>query len=342
MNPARRRPRSRPRSALTSRVLAGAALATVLAITLAGCGRPTRAAWNAAGSGGGAAAPSSAAPAGPVKPPYQPGKVLLGAYLDLKGQTEEQALALRTQQLGRNLRVLHEYYDWATPMPQSPPAAGTILMISWGGTFYAPILNGSQDTLIAQAADALAGLKQPVFLRWAWEMNGNWFDWDGPHNGNNPANFIKAWKHIHDIFIAHHALNVAWVWGPNAGSVPGAAWNDMNNYYPGDDYVDWVAVSGYSTGRDNPDSLFGNIVKRYGARKPIMIAETGALEHGGTVKADWIKALQTWIVAHPEVGALVWFDTDNDKGTGDNWRIDSSPSSLAAYRALADDPHFGE
>jgi hypothetical protein len=73
-----------------------------------------------------------------------------------------------------------------------------------------------------------------------------------------------------------------------------------------------------------------------------MIAETGALERGGTVKADWIRALQEWIDAHPEVGALVWFDTDNDKGTGDNWRIDSSPSSLAAYRALADDPHFGE
>lgn len=334
------------------RLVAGATVATVLAILLAGCGQSTRAQWSAAGSGSGASVRSGApstgtsagqgATAGAVKPPYEPGKVLLGAYLDLKGQTEQQALALREQQLGRDLRVLHLYYDWASPMPQSPPAAGTILMISWGGTSYAPILNGSQDALIAAAADALAGLKAPVFLRWAWEMNGNWFDWDGAHNGNNPAGYIKAWKHIHDIFVAHHALNVAWVWGPNAGSVPGAAWNDMNNYYPGDDYVDWVAVSGYSTGRDNPDSLFGDIVKRYGSRKPIMIAETGALERGGTVKADWIKALQAWVIAHPAVGALVWFDTDNDKGTDKNWRIDSSASSLAAYRALADDPHFQE
>ncbi len=267
---------------------------------------------------------------------------MLGAYLDLSGMDEAQSMALRRQQLGRDLRILHRYYTWTDPLPDSPAglAPDTILLISWDGSAYAPVNNGSQDELIGRAADALVRYRSPVFLRWAWEMNGDWFDWGGPRNGNNPAGFVTAWRHVHDIFVARGATNVAWVWGPNAGSVPPQPWNDMTKYYPGDAYVDWVGVSGYLMGRETPDSLFAGLVRSYGGRKPIMIAETGALEKGGTVKADWIDNLAAWVKAHPAVGVLVWFDTDNDKGTGKNWRIDSTPAALAAYRRLADDPHF--
>jgi len=266
---------------------------------------------------------------------------MLGAYLDLAGMNGQQSLALRHQQLGRDPRILHMYYTWTDPLPDRadlPP--DTILLISWDGTDYASINNGSQDGLIAAAADALARYRRPVFLRWAWEMNGDWFAWGGPKNGNNPAGYVTAWRHLHDIFVQHDATNVAWVWGPNAGSVPAASWNDMNRYYPGDSYVDWVGVSGYLMGRETPDYLFAGIVRGYGGRKPVMIAETGALEKGGTVKADWIDQLAAWVKAHPAIGALVWFDTDNDKGTGKNWRIDSTPTALAAYRRLVADPRF--
>src|SRR5262249_61576729 len=132
-----------------------------------------------------------------------------------------------------------------------------------------------------------------------------------------------------------------WVWGPNAGSVPQQSWNDTAHYYPGDGYVDWVGVSGYFNNRETPENLFGRIVRGYGDRKPIIIAETGALEKGGTVKADWIDQLAGWITGHPAVGALVWFDTNNDKGTGKDWRIDSTPAALAAYQRMANDPRFG-
>jgi hypothetical protein len=332
------------------RILVTTALIAAIMPQAAGCAQEaeTSAAWvSAPTSGHPTAAASVNAPAPGTskttgKPEPVPGKVMVGEYLDLKGQTEQQSLTLRHQQLGRQPRLIHQYYDWSQPMPASVSGlpAGSILMISWSGTFYAPILDGSQDALIASAADDLAALKEPVFLRWAWEMNGDWYDWGGPKNGDSPGKFIAAWRHIHDIFVAHKAVNVSWVWGPNAGSVPQASWNDMSHYYPGDDYVDWVAVSGYFTGRETPASLFNSITSKYGDRKPVMIAETGALERGGTVKADWIRALDSWIKAHPPVGALVWFDTDNDHGNGKNWRIDSSATALAAYRDLATDPHF--
>jgi hypothetical protein len=69
-----------------------------------------------------------------------------------------------------------------------------------------------------------------------------------------------------------------------------------------------------------------------------MIAETGVTETGGQVKPDWIRALTTWIVAHPAVASLVWFDSDDPLGP--NWRIDTSDAAIAAYKQLLDNPYF--
>jgi hypothetical protein len=338
------------------KVLGAAALATPLGAALAGCGGGGDARWAAAGSTLGPGAPGSkgASPSPTVnsapqpataadspKPHYVPGKCMLGAYLDLKGVNQSQALTLRHQQLGRDLPIWHNYWEWADAMPRkSPGPAGTTPLISWWGISLATILNGSQDAVIARAADSLAALKQPVFLRWAWEMNGNWYPWDGMHNGKDPNSYIQAWRRLHSIFSQHRAVNVGWVWGPNVGSLPNDPWNDMQNYYPGDDYVDWIAVSAYAGGRDTAASLFQPFTDRYKTHKPIMIAETGIEEHGGTVKADWIRSLHSWLVANPAVGAMVWFDTDDDRSSTQNWRIDSSPTALAAFRDMVNDPHF--
>jgi hypothetical protein len=335
------------------KVLTSALLATPLGAALTACSG-SKAAWTPAGgsvapdapatNASGApvnAAPQPATPADSPKPHYVPGKCILGSYLDLKGQTQAQSLALRRQQLGRDLGILQIYWNWDGALPRKSPAPdGTTLMISWYGTNYASILNGSQDTIIARAADTLAAMKQPIFLRWAWEMNGNWYPWDGTHNANTPSGYIQAWRYLHAIFNQHKADNVAWVWAPNVYNNPTQAWNDMDNYYPGDDYVDWIGVDGYPSGRNTPADVFQKFTDRYKVRKPVMIAETGIEDHGGTVKADWINQLHDWLIANPAVGAMLWFDTDDDRSNPQNWRIDTSPSALAAFKNMVDDPRF--
>jgi hypothetical protein len=286
------------------------------------------------------AAPSGGA-ANPLPP--TPGQVMLGEYVDLSGRGESQSLTLRRQELGRNPRILHRFYQWTDDLPRHPQQlpAGSTLLLSWAGTTYGSILNGSQDRLIARAADAMATYHDPLFIRWAWEMNGDWYLWGGARNGNDPAGFIAAWRHIHDIFVAHHATNVAWVWGPNWNSEPAVPWNDLAQYYPGDDYVDWVGVSGYMVEGESCDDLLGEVYTKFSTRKPIMIAETGALERDPATKAARIDELRTWIIRHHSIAALVWFDTDTDHGSGKNWRVDSSPATLDTYRRLGLDPYFG-
>jgi hypothetical protein len=268
--------------------------------------------------------------------PFTPGKLMLGSYLALSGLSLTRSLALRRRQLGREQRIVHRFYPWDGYVPTSEPDVSkhSILMVSWHGAAYSQINNGASDKLIAAVAKKLAGMKRPILLRWGWEMNGNWFEWDGSHNGQDPGGYVKAWRRIHGIFREHKATNVAWVWSPNWNSAPDNSWNKFQRYYPGDDYVDWVGVSGYDFYNESPATLFGPVTSAYGARKPIILSETAAVDLGAHTKAPWIRKLATWAAKTPSLGAVVWFDTDTQEGTDHNFRPDTDAESLAAYRAM--------
>jgi beta-mannanase len=130
------------------------------------------------------------------------------------------------------------------------------------------------------------------------------------------------------------------VWSPNWNDSPKQPWNTKAEYYPGDEHVDWVGVSGYNLHREAPADLFDQIYADYAARKPLMLTELGAVDRGGRTKADWITLLAAWVEQHPAMGAVVWFDTDTHPGYDEKWRIDTDPESLAAFRAMARNPHF--
>jgi hypothetical protein len=273
---------------------------------------------------------------------FRSGKAMLGSYLDLRGKTLTQSLALRRQQLGRGQRIVHKYYPWSGDPPAAEPGVppGAVLMVSWHGTTYSRITSGASDRTIATMATRLAGMKRPILLRWGWEMNGNWFAWDGTHNARKPAGYVKAWQRMHRIFHQHGATNVAWVWAPNWNSGPNVSWNEFQHYYPGDPYVDWVGVSGYNFSGESPKTLFTPIVKAYGKRKPIILAETAAVSHGRHSKPKWIKKLSAYVDTTPSIGAVVWFDTDTQKGAPHNFRPDTDAETLAAYRAMARKSRF--
>lgn len=318
----------------------------LLAVLVAGCSTPTERTPAPTEPATPSPQPMPSYVMNPRVPQPTPDKVMLGSYLDLHGMTHSRAMALRRQQLGRYPRIVHWFYAWDDTLPATfaNVPAGAIVMISWDGVRYEQVLNGSQDKRLKDSARNLAKYGKPIFLRWAWEMNGDWYDWGGPRNGNDPAAFVKAWRYVHDIFVKAGATNVGWVWGPNWQSAPREPWNDLRNYYPGDEYVDWVGVSGYTdAARLTPEVLYTDIYEEYAARKPIMIAETGIRKKGGAQSADWIDLLRQWLDYHRGVAAVVWFDTDTHaRGTSrfTDFRIDRDPLILAAFQRLASDPRF--
>jgi hypothetical protein len=278
--------------------------------------------------------------------------VMLGAFAQTDGLDIAASTAKLEQQIGRPLRIAGHYYNWDDAFPGAPERrdarAGRLSMVTWWGVSLARITSGAEDAVIAARARSVKAFGRPVFLRWGAEMNGDWYAWSGARNGADPSMFVRAWQRIHDIFARAGVRNAIWVWAPNAQSRPGgtdpASWNNWRRYYPGDAYVDWVGIDGYNfgpyTGSWEPfGEIMGPVYADYAATKPIMIAETGSVEQGGD-KAAWIDDARTWVKHHRGIRAFVWFDT-NRSSSGIDWRIDSSPASLDAFRRLARDPAFG-
>jgi beta-mannanase len=154
--------------------------------------------------------------------------------------------------------------------------------------------------------------------------------------GETPAAFIAAWRHVVTVFREAGASNVRWVWSPNtdcAGHCPFTA------YWPGDAYVDWLALDGYNFASVHNAAwvslryIFGTSYRTITAlsRKPLMIAETATAPTPGN-KAHWIREGFATTIPHdfPRIRAVIWFDQDKEA----DWRVNSSVASLKAWRAV--------
>ena len=197
------------------------------------------------------------------------------------------------------------------------------------------ITAGDFDAYLQQWGTALKNWGKPVMLRFAHEMNGNWYPWAEAANGNGAGDYVAAWRHVHDVVAATGAGNVQWVWSPNVpywGSTP------LSGLYPGAAYVDVVALDGYNWGTavswsswTSPSALFGEglaALRSLAPGKPIIISETGSAEAGGS-KANWNTALVSYLAAQSDVTGFVWFHHNKEV----DWRINSSTTSANALAA---------
>jgi hypothetical protein len=220
--------------------------------------------------------------------------------------------------------------------------------MSTGSTSLAAIANGAYDSSLITWAQAAKAWGHPFFLVLDEEMNGHWYGYSPGNNGNTAADFIAAWRHMHDVFTNVGATNVTWVWCPNVnvyGDFP------MDNLYPGDAYVDWTGLIGYNWGGSNAadwltfSQLYGSSyadLMHLAPSKPVFIAEIGSGEVGGS-KANWITdALTVQLPRNfPQIKALVWFNwRAYDKGQYWDWEIESSASTLQAFRNAIGQPYF--
>ena len=186
-------------------------------------------------------------------------------------------------------RRIASWYSWE---PWAPPFApdGTDIPLT-------AIAGGQFDAYIDSWAAGLRDDRYPVLLDFAHEMNGDWYPWGSGVNGNTPGQYVDAFRHVHDRFALAGATNVRFVWNPNNTSTSIAA----PEFYPGDDYVDWLAIDAYNSNNSwaSPHDEIAPIyteISALNSRKPMMLAEVAsqATPPAGAVpvdKAAWISDL---------------------------------------------------
>lgn len=349
---------------IRARSLAAAAALVLLA---AACGEsPT------AGVPGESETPAPTPPAPSVEKPFY-----AGAYLGdagTKPETVEGAIRAFAAMTGKQPAFVKSYHTldcdfsatgWCGKVVRKIAGTGSTNYVAldprWAGAPATGLLDavnaGQADAALARVARGLASVPGTVLVEPAWEMNGDWaYRWQGVENGGAaaPAKFRDAWRRIVSAFRAAGATNVRFVFNPNVGNpltlraTGSAHWNWYGNYYPGDSYVDYVGAHGFNapelwggswqdfatmTDGAAADRMLSDLAARYPG-KPIILGEMATSEGTAGQKAAWIADAYRRMREHPSVVGAVWFHTVKEA----DWRVDSSPAALEAYRAAVAAP----
>ncbi|WP_299117220.1 glycoside hydrolase family 26 protein [uncultured Winogradskyella sp.] len=159
------------------------------------------------------------------------------------------------------------------------------------------IAKGKHDKLIIELGEWIKSTNRPVFLRIGYEFDG--WDW----NHYKKKHYLKSWQRIHTIFKDLQVTNVAFVWQSKG---TGSGQDVLEDWYPGDDIVDWVGYSYFG----NPDTQMLTFARKH--NKPVFIAEaTPAREMDGLYFNSQLT--------NPEIAKSLWgewfipfFKTIND------------------------------
>ncbi|HSA83421.1 MAG TPA: glycosyl hydrolase [Patescibacteria group bacterium] len=209
-----------------------------------------------------------------------------------------------------------------------------------GKPLYATIADGSCDTFLAKVGKNMKAYNRPLFLRFAWEMNLKNMYWSVEGTKSTPQDFIHAWQRFHTILKREGATNVVWILSFNTSSSETIPYADL---YPGDEYVDWVAIDGYNWGTSQPWSgwtnfsgVFWNSYSELIAvsKKPVMLSEVNSSPTGGN-KAAWFDDMLTEKIPddYPQIEAIVFFNENKMTGESVDWRIEKSPEYVEAVRS---------
>jgi hypothetical protein len=211
------------------------------------------------------------------------------------------------------------------------------------------ILAGKHDAFFIKAAKVCRDFGKPMFICWNHEMNGDWYSYSenfalrqtAVPTDWTAAKYIEFQRRVWRIFKEQAADNVAFAFAPvlvgrRLGGLDEA--HSWKAYYPGDEYVDWLAPSFYN---EVTPETFDAMASE--TNKPIFVSEWGA--SAGRVKwynpkpypgdGAWMaRTMELWRQRYPNLKGSAYYQWEAD------YVVQRTPEQLAAYRQALDDPMF--
>ncbi|CAN5590984.1 hypothetical protein BH24CHL9_BH24CHL9_07100 [soil metagenome] len=213
-----------------------------------------------------------------------------------------------------------------------------------GNPFYPRYANttaGTHDRYIRRYARAARKFGKTVLLRYAPEPNGSYHPWTEGKFDNTAETFIAAWRHIWEIFRQEGAANVKFVWSVSKETCQGGC-NPYAEFYPGDEYVDYMAFSSFNWGaqKDGWVSMVQGFTRVHNllasiSFRPIIAIESASNGEGGD-KPAWIReGYPLSYASFPAIVAIVYLNADLRYAKHPDWRIGSPPEAMTAYAEIA-------
>lgn len=245
---------------------------------------------------------------------YLGGYVLQDEFIDL-------SMDKFNELSNKNHATYFKYVGYGMPFPtewvDEVIAAGGFPQIAWEPNDGLEEVKA--DEYMQEFAQDAKDANVPILLRYASEMNGNWTAYSG-----NPELYIEKWKLVHE-FMAENAPNIKMLW--NVFTMPE---HSINDFYPGDEYVDYVGVNIYNVVYHNdklseysdfedPLRLLDYVYNTYSHKKPIVIGEFGATNYNvtdGLYHVDFavekISRMYKYLPhLYPRVKNIYYFDVNN-------------------------------
>lgn len=283
----------------------------------------------------------------------------LGSALGYDQPGESAALMYIDFQDGYSVEYWIDYY-LNTYENFRKAANGGVIELAWN--FHPESTEGCQvalssDSYINEGIRAMAQLDATILLRVGAEMN-NW-------NQCDPATYIQAFRKIADAAAPYS--NIQMVFSPGDISNRNVT---IDQFYPGDQYVDWVGMSTYQntnyldvygnsmsyslSGKPASNPYYGTGIYDYDPmviikpiidlaashNKPVMISECGfAYRNAYTgvdqtaYAVDQMTKFYSYVnMIYPQVKAVFYFDV-NVSGSQYNYTLNGNSSVLSTYRS---------
>ena len=181
-----------------------------------------------------------------------------------------------------------------------------------------------------------------AYIRFAHEMNGDWYAWSALPNGTHPVDYIHMWQRVKSLFYnkGMEWTHLQWIWTANFTDNGYPSAYPAESYYPGDDYIDWVSISGYNWGITQwwskwitPEETFQPMLNRLRllTNKPVAITEIGSTTETSqgidiAAKSGWIIEAFKYILSR-DIKMVVWFNEAKET----DWAIFAGPTGDSTF-----------
>lgn len=213
------------------------------------------------------------------------------------------------------------------------------------------VFDGLLDDQIRDFAKSAKEFGHPFLFRLNNEMNSTWVSYSGHLCLCDPDIFKENWIRVYKIFEEEGVDNAIWIFNPNDVSFPPAKWNSHVAYYPGNEYVHMIGLTGYNTGDyfrdvtgerwrsfteiyDRVWDMYKDIYKTF----PWIITEFSCSSVGGDKKA-WIQEMFLNLPRYENIKIAVWwsyYDPDPRPQTlgtpARRYWLDEDPEYIDAFK----------